>query len=323
MIVAGIDEAGYGPLLGPLVVGCCAFDIGPWDESQPIPCLWKRLSRLVSKNRLASGRKLHVNDSKLVYSTSLGLKELERSILTILCAAGEMPENLPSLLARTAPHVLEELGIYPWYQAGEVESFPIEQDALPIRLFANGLKMEMQRSGTHCVYLSARVVLERRLNQLISATRNKATVLFSTSAIHLDYLLSTHGHGPMTIFCDRQGGREHYASLLRLMFEQWSLEVLREQDGHSDYRLTSGNKSVRIIFREKAETLCMSVALASMLSKYLREALMRRFNTFWARYMPEVPPTAGYYGDGARFLRDIEPARRKLGIADEQLIRCR
>jgi len=65
------------------------------------------------------------------------------------------------------------------------------------------------------------------------------------------------------------------------------------------------------------------VALASMLSKYLREALMRRFNTFWARYMPEVPPTAGYYGDGARFLRDIEPARRKLGIADEQLIRCR
>jgi hypothetical protein len=323
MIVAGIDEAGYGPLLGPLVVGCCAFDIGPVDDRQPIPCLWKRLSRLVSRNRVASGRKLHVNDSKLVYSPSNGLKELERSILAVLCASAEMPVNLGALLERTAGHVLDELPVYPWYRTAEAESFPLEQAALPIQLFANALKMEMERSQTRCVYLSARIVLERRLNELINSTRNKATVLFSTTAIHLDHLLNTYGHGPLTIFCDRQGGREHYGSNLRLMFDQWSLEILREHDGHSDYRLRNGSNVVRIIFREKCETHCMAVALASMLSKYLREALMRRFNSFWARYMPEVPPTAGYYGDGTRFLRDIEPARRQLGIADEQLIRCR
>ena len=148
-------------------------------------------------------------------------------------------------------------------------------------------------------------------------------MLFSTTAIHLDHLLKTYGHGPLTIFCDRQGGREHYGSLLRLMFDEWSLEVLREPDGHSEYRLHNGSNVVRIIFREKAEAHCMPVALASMLSKYLREALMRRFNAFWAQHMPGVPPTAGYYGDGSRFLRDIEPTRRQLGIADEELIRCR
>jgi hypothetical protein len=323
MIIAGIDEAGYGPLLGPLVVGCCAFDIGPIDDQQPIPCLWKRLSRLVSKNRVASGRKLHINDSKLVYSPSNGLKELERSILAVLCASAEMPLNLASLLERAANHVLDELSAYPWYRTTETESFPLEQAALPIQLFANALKMEMERSQARCVYLSARIVLERRLNQLISTTRNKATVLFSTTAIHLDHLLQTYGHAPLTIFCDRQGGREHYGSHLRLMFDQWSLEILREQDGHSEYRLHNGSNAVRIIFREKAETHCLAVALASMLSKYLREALMRRFNSFWAKYMPEVPPTAGYYQDGARFLRDIAPARLQLGIADAELIRCR
>jgi hypothetical protein len=323
MIVAGIDEAGYGPLLGPLVVGCCAFDLGRNAPADELPCLWKRLSRVVSKNRLVSGRKLHVNDSKLVYSPANGLKELERSVLAVLCASGEMPADLCEALGKMAEHVLEEMPDYPWYRATESEAFPLEQPALPIQMFANALRAEMGRTQTQCVYLAARVVLERRLNQLMNATRNKASVLFSVTAIHLDYLLKRFGNEPMTIFCDRQGGREHYGALLRLMFDEWSLEVVREQDGHSEYQLHGKGNSVRVLFREKAEMQCMAVALASMLSKYLREALMRRFNAFWAGHMPEVVPTAGYYNDGARFLRDIDIKRRQLGIADEELIRSR
>lgn len=305
------------------MVGCCAFDLGSMEGQQALPCLWKRLGRVVSKKRLASGRKLHVNDSKLVYSPAMGLKELERSVLAVLCACGQMPGDLPGLLQRTCPDVLAELPTYPWYQPADNEAFPLEQKALPIEIFANALRGEMIRSQTRCVYLAARMVLERRLNQLLGATRNKASVLFSTTAIHLDYLLRTYGSQPMTIFCDQQGGREHYGSLLRLMFDEWFLEVLQEQDGQAHYRLHKGSNNVRLIFREKAETRCLAVALASMLSKYLRETLMRRFNAFWTRHMPEVIPTAGYYNDGTRFLRDIDRTRRELGIADEELIRSR
>ena len=123
--------------------------------------------------------------------------------------------------------------------------------------------------------------------------------------------------------CDRQGGREHYGHLLRLMFEEWALEVNREQDGYADYTLRQDGHAVRLIFREKAEAQCMSVAVASMLSKYLREALMRRFNAYWKQMLPDVQPTAGYYGDGVRFLNDISEKRRELGISDELLIRSR
>jgi ribonuclease HII len=84
-----------------------------------------------------------------------------------------------------------------------------------------------------------------------------------------------------------------------------------------------GDDTVRIIFCEKAEAQCLPVAVASMLSKYLREALMSRFNAYWKSHLPDVVPTAGYYADGGRFLQDIDAKRKELGIPDEQLIRSR
>jgi len=321
MILAGIDEAGYGPILGPLVVGCCAFDVN--HDAPDLPCLWSRLRRSVSKSRDKKGLRIHINDSKQVYCPSAGLKELERSVLALVAATGSCPATLDDLIARLADHARSDLATHPWYVATPHEKFPLEQDGTSIRLLAKGLRDEMERSATRCVHLAARILPERHLNDQFKKTRNKSSVLFSASAVHLDGLIRSFGQMGLTVFCDRQGGREHYGHLLRLMFDEWSLEVVQEVEGLSEYALVQGRHRVRLIFREKAESRCMSVAVASMIAKYLREALMHRFNAWWQGLVPNLAPTAGYYTDGLRFLRDIDGKRRELGLHDADLVRSR
>jgi ribonuclease HII len=105
--------------------------------------------------------------------------------------------------------------------------------------------------------------------------------------------------------------------------EEWDLEVISEIDGRAEYRLHRGQNIVRIIFTEKAEMQALPVAAASMLSKYLRESLMHRFNHFWKTHLPNLAPTAGYYNDGERFLRDIASKQQELGIKHEEIARSR
>lgn len=322
MILAGIDEAGYGPLFGPLVVGCCAFEIAATDPGE-LPCLWTKLHRSISKTRCKKGRRLHINDSKLVYSSSAGLKELERAVLAVGATVFDRPLSLDQFINCVASHATHDLAEPPWYSATTDEPFPFEQSPAAISTLANGLKQEMATAGCRCVHLAARVMPERPFNRMVNATRNKSNALFSISAIHLDHLLRTYDGNDLTIFCDRQGGRSHYGPPLRQMFDEWSLEIVSETEGRSEYALRRADHRTRIIFCEKAESLCMPVALASMLSKYLRESLMRRFNTWWKTQLPDLQPTAGYYTDGMRFMNDIRPKLDGLGIRENDLVRCR
>jgi hypothetical protein len=58
-----------------------------------------------------------------------------------------------------------------------------------------------------------------------------------------------------------------------------------------------------------------------MTAKYVRELLMMRFQRYWREMAPQVRPTFGYFGDGRRFLDEIEPILERLQIDRATLIR--
>ena len=83
----GIDEAGYGPNLGPFVMTAVACTL---PEEAAGTDLWSRLGPTVRRGQPAAPGKagraegLYVDDSKVVYSSGAGLGELERGVLALL-----------------------------------------------------------------------------------------------------------------------------------------------------------------------------------------------------------------------------------------------
>lgn len=315
MILAGIDEAGYGPILGPLVVGACAVRVDDPDA------LWDRLRRIVSRTRDRSGKRLHVADSKKVYSPSAGLHELERAVAVVASMRFGALAKPQALLEAVCPNDSQELRTTPWYAEGDHDW--LENTSAGVAIDLNMARHELDRAGVGVEAYRAHVVTERTLNRMFGATRNKAATSFTFVARHMQGLMDAFAAEGLTIWCDRQGGREHYGPLLRTMFPEWDLVIEHETEKRADYTLSRGQTRVGLIFAEKAEDQAMPVALASMLAKYLREMLMHRFNGYWRRLQPELTPTAGYWVDGQRFLRDIEPTCRKLGVDPGVLARER
>jgi ribonuclease HII len=313
MVIAGIDEAGYGPVLGSMCIGCCALHV---EAVSPVEDLWKRLSRAVSRSRDATGKRIHVNDSKKVYTPSAGVGELERAILTLVGSRQALPGDESALLDLVAGDSVPDLLALPWYAVPAGHRFPHVVDPMSLKIATNHLKHEFARAAVRVEHLHSFVVPETRLNQLFDATRNKSSTSFSFVVRHIALLLDRYADAGLTIYCDRQGGREHYASLLRQMFEDWSLTVESETSDRAEYSLVRHDRTVTMIFQEKAEQACMSVAIASMLAKYLREIMMHRFNAYWKQRAPTLKPTAGYWTDGQRFIEEL----KATNAADPEVI---
>ena len=320
LVYAGIDEAGYGPLLGPLCVACSVFVVHDSNgESNELPDLWSVLRYAVCRAGGDGNGRIAVDDSKKVKGPNDGkqhpLKRLERGVLCFAQAA-QWPENDQSLL--------DALGIAVpqrgWYQS--TTALPVAHTVDELKIAAGRLSRHLARGGVEFAGLLCEAIDAAEFNQQFSRMKSKAAVNFGAALRLVEKVrLRFRGQAPHIVI-DRQGGRTHYLEPLRTAWPDAHIAILQESEQLAEYRLTYAcGESMTLTFLPEAESAHLPVALASMAAKYIRELMMLRLNRFFTAHLPDLKPTAGYYGDGQRYIREVEELLPRLRIDRHSLVR--
>jgi ribonuclease HII len=317
-ILVGIDEAGFGPILGPLVVSSSAFRVPDnlvWANH------WEILRASVSDKRTSLKGRLLIVDSKKAFTRTIGIKHLRRTVLATLKHLGSEPKNLTELISALCPDCLEHIAEYPWYKkAGDYQLGP---DAADIGIAVSMLRTDLANQHIELLGLKSRCLEVAHYNRMVTAVDNKAKVLFTAVAELMQSAMRDFANDDLDIVIDRQGGRSHYQRQLQLMFGESQLRIIHEDQDRSSYEMKTNNRKIRVHFVVGADSKFLPVSLASIVCKYLREVLVENINNYFLGFNPAIKPTAGYWQDGLRFIEDIKTHIPNLSYNANQLIRCR
>jgi ribonuclease HII len=326
VVLAGIDEAGFGPILGPLVVSSSAFSLPNHFLTAD---LWQILRKSVGSTRKHLAGRLLITDSKKAYSKQKGIKHLQRTTLACLgCldkpaqhTAGKSPATLTELLTLLSPDCIERLNDYPWHR--DIGDYRLSVDASDMAIASAVLKEDLASNGIELLELKSCCLDVAYYNKMVGTVKNKASVLFTAVSQLIKNAFDNFAGDYLQVIVDRQGGRVSYRRNLQRMFPDMELKILRESPAASSYELESNGRQMRLHFVVGADQRFFPVSLASMVSKYLRELLVDNMNRYFTGFNPDLRPTAGYWKDGLRFIEDLKKNVPHVPFDSNQLIRCR
>lgn len=308
----GVDEAGYGPNLGPLVM--TAIVARSANDTQPD--IWKDVIRVSRARPLASGAKLIIDDSKAVMARANGLAWLEKAFVSIAATI-----NQDRKLTDSSQWWTESFGP-DVYGGNELKTWQDEPVGLrmPSDESAELLKC---RKWKVCA-AQVRVVGPLEFNELLGDPPNKSTAHGLIFRDLMRWLQTQVAAGDnLRIVSDKHAGRKHYNDLIMDCFPGCWVHKETEKQELSRYRIQTAELVAEIEFKVQADAANGLVALASMVSKYIRERWMEEFNAWFASRVPGIRPTAGYPLDAKRFAEDIRDFCKKTNLARETWWRLR
>ncbi|MGE3106967.1 MAG: hypothetical protein AB7G11_13600 [Phycisphaerales bacterium] len=246
LIFAGIDEAGYGPMLGPLCIGMSVFRVEAWAEGSDAPDLWELLSSGVCRRPSDKFGRVAIDDSKKLKGPSdrvsrHPLADLERGVLACLALlAGSHPAPVPSCDEAFFGAIGASCEPHDWYSL-PAASLPLSGSADHVRIAANLLAGAMNQTGTRMLALRCRAIGEAGFNRIVERTGTKSAATGAGVTRHLRTLwnefscIAEAGANGARVVCDAQGGRTDYAEYLRRAIPGARVEELHRSAACSRY----------------------------------------------------------------------------------------
>lgn len=324
-LIIGIDEAGYGPNLGPLLIGASAWRIpGDMSDTQLIGLLDGKFQPTAWS---LGCQHIPLGDSKKLYHSGSGLQTLETGLLAMLRLVVHPSQNFDQLMQHVSPPSPRggerpDQVNPPWYD--DLDRLPVPCKPIPadseIQRLSQLARSVLNNHDIELVGVLAQVITEPQFNQQVRRWGSKGLVLSQLSLELAQRTMSAYPSQATEIYCDRQGGRKNYLPLLM----QWNPDAWFSETAVSDKRCSyqAASAEVQIHFTVGGDSF-PPTALASMVAKYLRERLMESFNQFWQRHLPDLKPTAGYPVDAVRFREQIQREADRLFLSMDTWWRCR
>ncbi|MCS7020784.1 MAG: hypothetical protein NZ703_14585 [Gemmataceae bacterium] len=307
--VVGIDEAGYGPVLGPLVQAAVVVRLPAEDPSG-----WQTLQSLIRRVAEPADHRVLIDDSKQVYGR-YGWSALECGVARTLHWSKQ--PLLQWLMRQGVAGTVAALKKEPWFQPQE--TYP-EEDWPPLT------------EEPFPVWARVRILTPAVFNWACDQLGNKAETLGqgwielvrSLFTVTADQPSLSRADGQdVLILSDKLGGRHYYAGLVAACFPHLWVTPLQEGAVESRYCLEEDERRIMVCFQPEAESQSVAVALASMLAKYVREICMRQFNRYWQRLLPDLPCTSGYLPHARHWYTRIVPFLRQQGLRADDVWRRR
>jgi hypothetical protein len=206
-ILIGMDEAGYGPNLGPLVVAATAWEVAeergasgeeraedlgfgvqrsgrggvatksaihdPKSEIDAVD-LYRLLRSVVAKS--ASERRIAIADSKVLYKPGLGLRQLERGVHAMLAAVEQAATCWSALTDGANADPCGHRHRLCWHDGYD---HPLPLDAAPDELtrLAKRFARSCDGAGVRPLGIYARYVFPAEFNELVERYQSKGAAL--------------------------------------------------------------------------------------------------------------------------------------------------